>query len=51
MFDPSDREEADHCPHCGAILRDPPTCCIHAKLDDRRDAEIIRHIFSNDQED
>jgi Zn-finger nucleic acid-binding protein len=19
--------EADHCPHCGAVLRDPPNCC------------------------
>lgn len=20
-------EEADHCPHCNAVLRDPPDCC------------------------
>lgn len=19
--------EADHCPHCGQVLRDPPDCC------------------------
>lgn len=20
-------DEADHCPHCDAVLRDPPACC------------------------
>jgi len=22
-----DLDEADRCPHCGKILRDPPNCC------------------------
>lgn len=24
-------DEADHCPHCGAVLREPPKCCQTAR--------------------
>lgn len=24
-------DEADRCPHCGAILREPPNCCEAAR--------------------
>lgn len=45
-------EEADHCPHCGAVLRDPPNCCPamiaehEAELDDR-----LRRAKARDKND
>ena len=29
-------EEADHCPHCGAVLVDPPKCCEAMQAEHRQ---------------
>lgn len=34
--------EADHCPHCGQVLRDPPNCC--QKMMDEYSAEFMRQL-------
>lgn len=30
-------DEADHCPHCGEVLRDPPNCCEAMQAEYRRE--------------
>lgn len=29
--------EADHCPYCGAALREPPDCCDAMRAEHRRE--------------
>lgn len=30
-------EEADHCPHCGKVLREPPNCCEAMEAEYRKE--------------